>query len=63
MKQHKVVWLEVERNAEGVAVGLGEGDQWKSRTFTSFDEAEKFMLRLQRKHPVPIEYSEVEVGT
>ena len=63
MKQHKVVWLEVERNAEGVAVGLGEGDQWKSRMFSSYREAEEFMVKLQRKHPVPIEYSEVEAGT
>jgi len=63
MKQHKVVWLEVERNAEGVAVGLGEGDRWHTRTFASYREAEEFMVQLQRKHPVPIEYSEVEVGT
>ena len=63
MKQHKVDWLEVERNSEGVAVGLGDGDQWRSRTFASYGEAEEFMMKLQRKHPVPIEYSEVEVGT
>jgi hypothetical protein len=62
MKQHKVDWLEVERNPEGVAVGLGEGDRWHSRTFASYGEAEEFMMQLQRKHPVPIEYSEVEAG-
>jgi len=44
MKQHRVVWLEVERNLEGVAVGLGDGDQWRSRTFASYGEAEAFMI-------------------
>ena len=62
MKLHKVVWLEVERNAEGVAVGLGEGDRWRTRSFASYREAEEFMVKLERKHPVPIEYSEVEAG-
>ena len=59
MKKHKVVWLEVERDSKGVAVGLGEKDRWMAREFASYSEAEKFMMRLQRKFPVPIEYSEV----
>lgn len=53
MKQHKVVWLEVEHRCLMCRY---------SRTFASYGEAEEFMMKLQRKHPVTIEYSEVEAG-
>lgn len=50
MAQQKVVWLDI----------LADPPQEYSRVFPSWPEAEKFVKKLIRKHPIPVLVSELK---